>query len=423
MNAIDDMAALVIVPSVSRMGDAIPGIQEDGLRYMAFDEAVVRQLNSVPVLNEPVLIGPAHATENNPRPSLAAVPTVPHIPLDEPVLSTLEFSPAIQNVQLHQVVLQTDSVARPSSTKMNSRHGMCPLSTCGVEAIGAPPPDLGPACVEVASTPPPVAPLSAADATFDPTGVVEDVLAPLPASPPRPTRVDASNVPPPVAILEDQTDGEGSPAAALQTEKHPWMLAETQSRLPVDSPELLLQPLRSDGEEVAWRTAEEALSTDFSTEPMMEIASREVNIVYCRRPRASVQQTLQPPDSPPKTPSHAAATSTFIKDVTKPLDIALPLPSVKQQRRHNYVNTEPPRRSRRIANLPPEIQNPSAKAVCRQLGFTDENSEVSVAMIDKYQVFFNSPLKRNDVKVMAAMLRKELPEEFQVQSPEVLVVA
>ena len=44
-------------------------------------------------------------------------------------------------------------------------------------------------------------------------------------------------------------------------------------------------------------------------------------------------------------------------------------------------------------------------------------------MLDKYQSFFNTPLKRNDVKVMAAMLHKELPEDLPVQASGAVVVA
>ncbi|CAO2045655.1 unnamed protein product [Urochloa humidicola] len=383
MNVIDDMAALVILPSASRMGDAIPGILEDGMRYLDLQEAGSGQADPLPESDGLVLIGPAQET----------APPVPHIPIDEPVLSALEISPAIQNIQRHQALSQVVSEARSSTLMANSRSGLCPLPTCAVEANGTPLPDLDPPGVEVASTLPPVVPWPATVANSDPTGVVEDDLEPQPAAP-RPACVDAMIVPPPVEILVDHTVGVSSPAAAPPAGNLP--------------------------SSVTWRPAEEVLPADFSTEPIVETTSREVSFVYSRKPRASVQQTLQPPASPPKTPP---AASTFIKNVTKPLDITLPLPAMKQQRRHNLVGTEPPRRSRRIANLPPETHNPSATAVCRQLGFTDENSKVSAAMVDKYQVFFNSPLKRNDVKVMATMLHKELPEDFQGQSPGILVVA
>ena len=199
------------------------------------------------------------------------------------------------------------------------------------------------------------------------------------------------------------------------------------ARVESTSVELLLEPpalLASSP--VTWRPAEEVLPTEFLAEPCVftTSANRELSKVYARRPKSSVQHATQPPESLPRTPPPPAASSTFIEKVSKPLDIALPIPTVKQQRRRqNYVGTEPPRRSRRIAKLPPEIHNPAVASVCRELGFTEDDSRVFAAMLDKYQSFFNTPLKRNDVKVMAAMLHKELPEDLPVQASGAVVVA
>ncbi|CAO2163824.1 unnamed protein product [Urochloa humidicola] len=193
-----------------------------------------------------------------------------------------------------------------------------------------------------------------------------------------------------------------------------------------DSENLLrASPVGPPSSPVTWRPAEDVLPTEPMTGSILMHAGKEISKVYARRPRINVHQEIQQvPGSPPCTPPAPAASSNFIKNVTKPLDTTLPIPTVRQQRRrHDYVGTEPPRRSRRIANLPPENHNPSATSVCRELGFTDENSKVSAAMVEKNQVFFNTPLKRNDVKIMAAMLRKELPDEFPVRNSDVVIVA
>ncbi|CAN6323577.1 unnamed protein product [Urochloa humidicola] len=189
---------------------------------------------------------------------------------------------------------------------------------------------------------------------------------------------------------------------------------------------LMTSPVMPAPSPVTWRPAKDVLPAEPLTEPVAMRAGREVNKVYFRWPRTNVQQDIsQVPGSSSSTPPPHAASSTFIKNATKPLDSTLPIPPVKQQqrRRHDCVGTEPPRRSRRIANLPPENHNPSAISVCRELGFTDENSKVSAANLEKYQVFFNTPLKRNDVKIMAAMLCKELPEDFPVQANDAVIVA
>lgn len=198
------------------------------------------------------------------------------------------------------------------------------------------------------------------------------------------------------------------------------------ARVESTSAELLLEPpALSASSPVTWRPAEEVIPAEFLAEPCVftTSANRELSKVYARQPKSSVQHATQPPESPPRTPPPPAASSTFIEKVSKPLDIALPIPTVKQQRRcQNYVGTEPPRRSRRIAKLPPENHNPAAASVCRELGFTEDDSRVSAAMMEKYQVFFNTPLERNHVKVMAAMLHKELPEELPVQASGAIVV-
>ncbi|CAN6207644.1 unnamed protein product [Urochloa humidicola] len=174
---------------------------------------------------------------------------------------------------------------------------------------------------------------------------------------------------------------------------------------------------------VTWRPAEEVLPAEIPVElNQITVPTTEAfKKVYARRPKAVVTQTIQ--DSSPSTPLPTTATGTFIEQVSKPVEPALPIPTVKQQRRRQvYGGTEPPRRSRRIANLPPENQNPAATSVCRELGFTDADSKVTPAMVEKYTVFFKTPLKRNDVKVLAAMLHKELPDELPVQASEAIMV-
>ncbi|CAN6284591.1 unnamed protein product [Urochloa humidicola] len=173
---------------------------------------------------------------------------------------------------------------------------------------------------------------------------------------------------------------------------------------------------------INWRPAEEVLPAELSSVPSLVVAhtAREPSKVYTRRPKTSVHQTTQqaefPPGTPSGTPYTPTTTESFIDQVSKKLDNALPIPTAKPPRRRQaLLSTEPPRRSRRIAKLPPENQNPAAASVCRELGFTDENSKVSAAMVEKYQDYFMLPLKRNDVKVMAAMLHKELPDELPVQ--------
>ncbi|CAN6176425.1 unnamed protein product [Urochloa humidicola] len=172
---------------------------------------------------------------------------------------------------------------------------------------------------------------------------------------------------------------------------------------------------------VTWRPAEEVLAADFIADPGLMAVSREPYRVYARRPKLIDQLPVQTTASPPRAPPPSVAAS-FIDQVTKPIDNALPVPTVKQRQRQIQVGTEPPRRSRRIANLPPENLNPAATSVCRELGFTDENSKVTPAMVEKYEKFFKSPLERNHVKLMATMMNKEMPDKIPVRASGAIVV-
>ncbi|CAN6227693.1 unnamed protein product [Urochloa humidicola] len=171
---------------------------------------------------------------------------------------------------------------------------------------------------------------------------------------------------------------------------------------------------------VNWRPAEEVLPAEPLTGYNL---SREMTKVYARRLK---QKDTEPPlvcASPPRTPAPAPTVSSFYEQITKTLDTALPIPMVKQRRRQVQIGTEPPRRSRRIANLPPENHNPAATSVCRELGFTDENSKVTPAMVKKYEAFFKLPLERKHVKLMATMLHKELPDEIPTRGAGAIIVA
>lgn len=176
---------------------------------------------------------------------------------------------------------------------------------------------------------------------------------------------------------------------------------------------------------VIWRPAEEVLATDGMADPSDYALPRACvpSKVYVRRPRPRAQVTKQEVVSTPRTPPPTSEAAVFLKKVSKPLDNTLPVPFVKQRRRQTQAVTEPPRRSRRVAKLPPEIHNPVAASVCRQLGFTEENSKVTPAMVEKYEVFFKSPLERNHVKVMATMLHKELPDNIPGRVSGAIVVA
>lgn len=163
-----------------------------------------------------------------------------------------------------------------------------------------------------------------------------------------------------------------------------------------------------------WRPAEEVVPEEPSLDQVEMVeqghAERSFNFVYSRRSRAQ-------PQAEPQPPSPAA---NFINNITKPVRLVLPTPKPQRPRKQAATTSQEPRRSRRIAKLPPEIQHHAAKTVCHQLGFSD-NRELSDDTMDKYAKFFCNPLSTEHVKALARLLGKNLPMEHQAQETEVLI--
>lgn len=101
----------------------------------------------------------------------------------------------------------------------------------------------------------------------------------------------------------------------------------------------------------------------------------------------------------------------------------MPVPVTQRRRRQAPASSQAPRRSRRIAKLPPELNHQAAATICRQLGFTDANNNVTSASTEKYASFFDKPLSREHVTALAALLGKEVPENTQVLQEQVGVEA
>ncbi|CAL5092668.1 unnamed protein product [Urochloa decumbens] len=311
--------------------EVMPWVEEDGDRGLVFDE--VQRSSTIPESVEPETNGPAHVTKTLKPMSCPTTASSPmqEIPLDDPVLSALGFSPAIhaQPAACRSAV----AGACPSPLKTYYRRGKCPLASSVVEAAGAPPPDSDPARVAAASMPPPVTPPAAVEANSGPTGVVEVDLAPLPD---RPACVDAMNAPPPVAQ---------------------------------DEPVLIPQ------------------------EPVVDIPA-------------------------------ASKTSTFIAKISKPIQEVLQCPPPPRKRKKTLPDDFIPRRSRRVAKLPPISDHKSAESVCRQLCFkngeddTPEHEEaISEETLAQYVRIFEQKLSQEHIKALAALFGWNAPSEAECRVP------
>jgi hypothetical protein len=107
----------------------------------------------------------------------------------------------------------------------------------------------------------------------------------------------------------------------------------------------------------------------------------------------------------------------FMQIVTKPATRMLAVPPItKRKKRKTLPNDFNPRRSRRVAKLPPELGNESAATICRQLGFCDDQEHISFEDAQKYVHLFDAALSREHVAAMAALFGWELPGEDRAQN-------
>lgn len=169
---------------------------------------------------------------------------------------------------------------------------------------------------------------------------------------------------------------------------------------------------------LVWVPAEMALPS----EPPNSSGVNPTGMITYSRRRGT--QTQAHPPSSEQSPMPSVAATEFLARVTKTLPASLPTPAPPQRRRRQVaVSTHAPRRSRRVARLPPEIDVQATTTVCRRLGFVDNASKVTPSKKDKYTKFFEKPLSKQHVAALAALMGKEIPPSSPVLSQEVVVSA
>jgi hypothetical protein len=122
-------------------------------------------------------------------------------------------------------------------------------------------------------------------------------------------------------------------------------------------------------------------------------------VVYSRTPRRREE---------PTTPA-----TEFIEKITKIVDALVPVPSIPKRRAKTARPVSLPRRSRRIANLPPETDFASASTVCRKLDLADEEGKISEETLIRYAKFYNHLLGRDHVVALSALFGWDVPAEGQ----------
>lgn len=107
--------------------------------------------------------------------------------------------------------------------------------------------------------------------------------------------------------------------------------------------------------------------------------------------------------------------SSFISRVTKPVGAQLSLPVPQHKGRKTAAPPmSTPRRSRRVAKLPPETVPRAAVTVCRQLGISRKQEQISDEALKRYTEVFNTPLSEVHLAALAALFVWEVPREAQV---------
>ncbi|KAG2641611.1 hypothetical protein PVAP13_2KG225800 [Panicum virgatum] len=124
-------------------------------------------------------------------------------------------------------------------------------------------------------------------------------------------------------------------------------------------------------------------------------------IVYSRRPRR-----LEDPTTP---------ATVFFEKITKKVDGLVPVPSIPKRRTKTAGLVSLPRRSRRIAKLPPDTDLASAATVCRKLGLADEDGKITEDTLNRYAKFYNHLLGRDHVAALSALFGWDVPEGGQAR--------
>ena len=116
-----------------------------------------------------------------------------------------------------------------------------------------------------------------------------------------------------------------------------------------------------------------------------------------------------------KTEKPTTPATEFIKKITKNVDALVPVPSIPKRRTKTAGPVSLPRRSRRIAYLPPETDYASASTVCRKLGLADEEGKITEETLIRYAKFYNHLLGRDHVTALSALFGWDVPEDGQAR--------
>jgi hypothetical protein len=167
-------------------------------------------------------------------------------------------------------------------------------------------------------------------------------------------------------------------------------------------------PISGDGDGIQWKPADKVVL--FQPSPMLRAINEDGDhsglLVYSRRPRRPTEEH-----------KGRQVFEEFLAKASKPVPVVCPTPQTWPKATVKRTTPLPPRRSRRIANQPPDSTSGdirSVSAVYRHLGFSVQGGTVSPRTRDNYTTFFSNPSSTDHVKALAALLGKDLPADCSV---------
>ncbi|GJM94120.1 hypothetical protein PR202_ga10737 [Eleusine coracana subsp. coracana] len=134
--------------------------------------------------------------------------------------------------------------------------------------------------------------------------------------------------------------------------------------------------------------------------PEQPATENENNHVNDSAQALEVDGARLPPESRPL--DNPRTPSDFIKRISKPVRAQLSLPVVQRHSKKVTMLTSTPRRSRRVAKLPPEPVQQAMATVCRQIGVMQQQERISDAALHRYAKVFEEPLSR-ELAALAAL--------------------
>jgi len=149
-------------------------------------------------------------------------------------------------------------------------------------------------------------------------------------------------------------------------------------------------------------------TTYLSTATMLRVLPDNL-IVYSHTPWARVPP---PPD----------AATDYIGRVTRKVDAIVQVPVVRKRREKMAGPVSMPRRSCRIAKLPPEFDKASTTTVCRKLGLVDDVGKISDEALNRYSTFYRDLLGRDHVEALSALFGWAVPSEENIRRDPALVL-